>query len=72
VRHVHDLTLTNIHFDLAKNDARPILIADDVEELEVNDFRAPAAQGPEAARFTNVKTLRLQNAPVLQTKAGRP
>ncbi len=70
VRHVRDLTLRDIRFELQKDDARPVVIAEDVDELDVDSFRAPVASRAEAARLTGVKTLLLQNAPVLQ--ANRP
>ncbi|MFD1470535.1 glycoside hydrolase family 28 protein [Hymenobacter caeli] len=64
-RHVRDLELLNIAFELRRPDGRPSIVAEDVDELDIDHFRAPAATGPEAARLAGVKTLRVQNAPGL-------
>ncbi|HEX8329648.1 MAG TPA: glycoside hydrolase family 28 protein [Hymenobacter sp.] len=62
-RHVRDLTLSNIRFELNGPDQRPALFADDVQQLTLDDFQAPVAKGVETARFINVKARRVQNAP---------
>ena len=41
-RHVRGLNLQNVHFDHASPDLRPALVCDDVEDLELQNFRAAA------------------------------
>ncbi len=46
VRHAARLTLRDVRFDLAATDARPALMCDDVDDLELRGFRA-AVSGTE-------------------------
>lgn len=38
--HVKGLVLNNVQFDLAKPDLRPAIVCDDLEDLDLSDFRA--------------------------------
>jgi hypothetical protein len=44
VRHTRGLVLNNITFDLAGIEKRPALVCEDVEDLELADFRASGDQ----------------------------
>jgi hypothetical protein len=55
-RHARGLTLENVRFDLASRDLRPALVCDDVEDLELSNFRA---QGyPEAGSVVRLQGTR--------------
>lgn len=56
VRHVSDLSLRDIHVRTARDDARPVLIADDVAGLRVDGLGGGTAEGAESAvRLRNVR-----------------
>ena len=60
-RHVQTLTLEDVRFSLASDDARPVVHADRVERLTLDSFKFPRLPGvKEAIVTTNVGTL-LQN-----------
>lgn len=40
LRHARGITLSHVHLELEKPDLRPALICDDVEDLELSNFRA--------------------------------
>ncbi|MHC4084742.1 MAG: glycoside hydrolase family 28 protein [Planctomycetota bacterium] len=55
-RHVKGLKLRNIQLQLAKSDKRNALVADDCENLSIDDLDAPFSQGAAALiRLTDVK-----------------
>lgn len=47
-RHVRNLTLDNVRFELAKQDARPAIICDNVQDLELSGFKAQAGVSVES------------------------
>ncbi len=56
LRHAKNITLENIQLKFLREDKRPALIADDVEQLEITGLQAAASsQAPELIRFINVK-----------------
>jgi polygalacturonase len=55
-RHVKGLKLRNIHLQLAKSDKRHALVAQDCQNLSIDDLDAPFSQDAAALiRFTDVK-----------------
>jgi len=55
-RHVKDLKFRNIHLRLAKSDKRHALVAEDCQNLSIDDLDAPFSQNAAALiRLTNVK-----------------
>lgn len=71
IRHVKDIELDDIHFDVLKPDMRPVIIGIDVGALTIDHFKAGTANNLPEARFDNVRDLVIQNSPVL-TAAGHP
>jgi len=65
-RHVRDLELANIRLSFESEDLRPAMVCDDVDGLEIDNFKAQIADGVPAARFEAVKGLVIRNSPVLQ------
>ena len=65
-RHVRDLELQNIRFSFDKDDLRPALICDDVDGLEIDDFKARQAGQTPAAAFNAVRGLEVRNSPSLE------
>jgi hypothetical protein len=47
-RHVQGLTLSNVRFDLARADARPAVVCDDAEDVDVFGFRAEGSRDAQA------------------------
>jgi hypothetical protein len=64
-RHVRDLELANIRLNFESDDLRPAIVCDDVDGLEIDNFKAQVADGVPAARFEAVKRLVIRNSPVL-------
>ena len=62
-RHVKDLEMQNIRFSLATEDHRPAMICNDVEGLEIDDFKSQAAKKIPLAKFESVKDLVIRNSP---------
>ena len=61
-RHVRGLALNNIRFDLGTDDARPAIVCDGVEELEISDLRARISPNvPSLIRTRNTTRNVLQN-----------
>ncbi len=55
-RHVKNLKLRNVKFNLAGNDLRPALVCEDGTDLEVSDWKLPESTGAEAIiRLENVQ-----------------
>jgi polygalacturonase len=68
-RHVRDLELANIRLSFESDDLRPAIVCDDVDGLEIDNFKAQIAEGVPAARFEAVKRLVIRNSPVLMKDA---
>jgi polygalacturonase len=64
-RHVRDLELANIRLSFESDDLRPAIVCDDVDGLEIDNFKAQIADGVPVARFEAVKRLVIRNSPVL-------
>ncbi|MGD0654344.1 MAG: glycoside hydrolase family 28 protein [Thermoguttaceae bacterium] len=64
-RHVRDLELANIHISFENEDLRPAIVCDDVDGLEIDNFKAQVAEGVRPARFEAVKRLSIRNSPLL-------
>lgn len=65
-RHVRDLELANIRVSFEKQDLRPAIVCDDVDGIEIDNFKAKLADGVPAAKFTNVKDVVVRNSPVMK------
>jgi len=62
-RHVRGLSLHNVHFDLAAPDLRPALVCDNVEDLELQSFRAAAHTEAEwLVRLIRVRRANISNS----------
>jgi hypothetical protein len=62
-RHVRGLSMHNVHFDFATPDLRPAVVCDDVEDLELQNFRASAQKETESlARLVNVRRANIANS----------
>lgn len=58
-RNVEQLTLQDVRLDLAQDDRRPVLAAEQITRLELDNFRYPHVAGvPEALLLTNVASLK--------------
>jgi hypothetical protein len=64
-RHVRDLELANIRLSFENEDLRPAIVCDDVDGLEIDNFKAQITDGVPAARFEAVKRLVIRNSPAL-------
>jgi len=66
-RHVKGLELANFNLSFKTNDYRPAIICADVNGLEIDNFKAQAADGVKASVLTdNVSGLVIRNSPVLE------
>ena len=65
VRHVHGLELANISLSTEAEDQRPAIQGDDIDGLDIFNFKAQLAQAVPAARFTAVQHLTITSSPVL-------
>ena len=63
-RHVNDLELSNVHFDVAKRDLRPAIACFDVNGFQIDDLQAKIARGVEAGWFYDVKHFVSRNSPM--------
>jgi polygalacturonase len=70
-RHVRDLELANIRLAFASEDLRPAIVCEDVDGLEIDNFKAQVGAGVTPARFEGVKNLAVRNSPVLQGLMGK-
>jgi polygalacturonase len=70
-RHVRDLELANIHLGFVSEDLRPAIVCDDVDGLEIDNFKPQVGAGVTPARFEGVKNLAVRNSPVLQGLMGK-
>jgi polygalacturonase len=62
-RHVRDLELANIRLSWLQEDARPALVCEDVDGLEIDNLKAQVAEGVKTTRFSEVKGLVVRNSP---------
>ena len=65
-RHVKDLELQNIRFSFVEEDHRPAMVCDDVDGLEIDDFKSQAAENVPLVKFESVKDLVIRNSPSLK------
>ncbi|HEV2694495.1 MAG TPA: glycosyl hydrolase family 28-related protein [Verrucomicrobiae bacterium] len=66
-RHVKGLELANIHVDFKANDLRPAAAFDDIQGLEIDNFKPQVAEGVKPAIFAdNVTNLTIRNSPAVQ------
>jgi polygalacturonase len=63
VRHVTDLELNNIHFDVQGRDMRPAMICEDVNGLQIDDMQAKLTHGVLPAWFYLVDHVTIRNSP---------
>ena len=64
-RHVKDLELSNIRFDLQKKDLRPALACLNINGLLIDNFQAKVTRGITPAWVYKVKHLVIRNSPLL-------
>jgi hypothetical protein len=64
-RHVRDLEIADFRVGFEKEDLRPAMVCEDVDGLEIDNFKAQVANGVPAARFDGVERLAVRNSPVL-------
>lgn len=66
-RHVKGLELANINFSYKTNDLRPPIICEDVNKLEIDNFKAQVGDGVLPGVFgNNVTGLVIRNSPILE------
>jgi hypothetical protein len=65
-RHVRDLELANIRFDLLSDDLRPALVCSDIDGLEIDNLKPQIVQNVPPASFEQVSGLAVRNSPALQ------
>jgi hypothetical protein len=71
VRHARDVELANLHLSFQAAELRPAMVCDDVEGLEIDNFKAQVADGVKLARMAGVKSLRVWNTPALEDLKGK-
>jgi polygalacturonase len=64
-RHVQNLELANVSVSYESTDMRPPMICDDVDGLQIDNFKAQVAEGIAPARFKDVSNVTIINSPVL-------
>jgi hypothetical protein len=62
-RHVEDLELSSVHFDLSGRDLRPAMICEDVDGLKIDDLEATVTRGVVPAWFYLVQHATIRNSP---------
>ncbi|HCA80366.1 MAG TPA: exo-poly-alpha-D-galacturonosidase [Bacteroidetes bacterium] len=65
-RHVKGLELSDIRFDLEREDQRHAIVCIDVDGLEIDNLKAAVAPGVSPARFEEVRGLVIRNSPLLK------
>jgi hypothetical protein len=65
-RHVRDLELQDIRFSFDKAEMRPAMVCDDIDGLEIDDFKGQRFEQRPVAAFNDVKGLDVRNSPVLE------
>jgi polygalacturonase len=78
-RHVRDLEIADFRVGFEKEDLRPSAVFDDVDGLEIDDYKAQVVEGVPAALYDGVDRLVVRNSPVLnglrvhrRQKSGTP
>jgi polygalacturonase len=66
IRHAEGVELDHVTFTTLKPDARPAIIADDVDGLEINYLKVPGAIGGAVHQFTKVTNFKTGHSPLLQ------
>ena len=64
-RHVRDLEIADFRVGFDKEDLRPSMVCVDVDDLEIDNYKAQVARKVPAARFDGVGGLVVRNSPVL-------
>ena len=70
-RHVKDLELQNIRFSFAEEDHRPAMICNDVEGLEIDDFKSQVAEKVPVAKFHIGQRPRHPQLPLIEESKER-
>jgi hypothetical protein len=70
-RHVRGLELANINLGFVGPDLRPPMVCEDVDGLEIDNFKAQVANGVAPARFAGVRSPSIRNSPVLDGLSGK-
>lgn len=65
-RHVRGLELANFNLSFESEDQRPAMVCNDVEGLDIDNFKAQLSEGVSAARIDDVKNVTIRNSPVLK------
>ncbi|MFH0991097.1 MAG: glycosyl hydrolase family 28-related protein [bacterium] len=65
-RHVRGLELSDISFNLEREDFRPVMVCVDVNGLEIDNIKAQLAPGIAPVKFEEVKDLVIRNSPLLK------
>jgi polygalacturonase len=67
-RHVRGLELANIHLNTLTNDFRPAAMFEDIQGLEIDDFKPQLTEGiPGVVMAADVKDLTIRNSPALES-----
>jgi polygalacturonase len=64
-RHVRDLEIADFRVGFEKEDLRPSAVFNDVDGLEIDNYKAQVVKGVPPARFDGVDGLVIRNSPVL-------
>jgi hypothetical protein len=62
-RHVKDLEISDVHFDLKAPDQRPAMVCEDVDGLQIDDMKAKLTKGVVPAWFYRVSDVTVRNSP---------
>lgn len=65
IRHARGVTLRNVTFELATDDARPALVCDDVQALELTGFKGEGRGAEPLIRLINTRDALLQHCAAL-------
>jgi hypothetical protein len=65
VRHAKGITLQNVRFELEKPDLRPAVICEDVEDLELNGFKAHGSGDEPLIRLRDTRSALILNCRTL-------
>jgi len=66
-RHLRGLELASLNFSVDSEDLRPALAGEDLDGVEIDNFKAQVADGVAPARWENVRGKIVRNSPVLST-----
>ena len=67
-RHVKDLRLENINLQTLTDDKRPVMICDNVSDLEIIDFKAKQLIDVKPFHFNNVKNVIVRYSPMFENE----